>query len=405
VTSRFVRVLLVVLAVMATAGLAYRGVQDELETTRQNGRTREVERAADQALTFAADLRAALFAYVAAGQEHDYWTTRSGALVEGLRASIGELSAAAPAADAGLDPGVQEIMRKLVTAEGRARRYVRDDQPRLAADILFTDARDLLDSLRSHVTAIRDSAGAGRRARDVLLRRQQALLAGGALLVWIIVASVLAPLPVDARRAAPGPPAGTPAPVNVDRPKPGLRPAPSLAQRASGRALASPPSVAVPHNLKVAAEVCTELAQVSDGQQIAVLLQRAAQALNASGLVVWIADPSALYPVAACGYDARLLARIRSIPRDGANLTADALRGGLRKAAAEGGAPPAFAVPLLGPGGPVGVLSGEVRDVLEVPEATAAIAAIVAAQLATLVASLPSSDTNTRAQQAQPANV
>jgi hypothetical protein len=137
--------------------------------------------------------------------------------------------------------------------------------------------------------------------------------------------------------------------------------------------------------------VCTDLGRVSQSIEISALLQRAANVLNASGVVVWMASSAGreLYPAASAGYDDRLLARIGSIPRDAANVTAGALRDAApRTSPALGSSAAALAVPLMTPLGPVGVFSAEIREVSEVDEARMAVAAIFAAQLATLLGSM-----------------
>jgi hypothetical protein len=147
-------------------------------------------------------------------------------------------------------------------------------------------------------------------------------------------------------------------------------------------------------DLQAAAEICGELARVSDAEQLSTLLERSARVLNASGLIVWLGDGDVLFPVASWGYDARVLSRITSIPRDAANLTASAYRSSAaRLSSADHASPAAFGVPLVGPSGPVGVLSGEVPGADRVSDDTTALAAIIAAQLVTLVGSMPPAGT------------
>jgi hypothetical protein len=129
---------------------------------------------------------------------------------------------------------------------------------------------------------------------------------------------------------------------------------------------------------------------VSDAREVSSLLERSARVLGASGLIVWLAEGEQLYPAASWGYDPRLVSRIASIPRDAPNLTASTFRtSSLSTSRSNGSAPAAFGAPLIGPGGAVGVLSGEVPGAVEIPESTSAVAAIFAAQLATLVGSMP----------------
>lgn len=151
------------------------------------------------------------------------------------------------------------------------------------------------------------------------------------------------------------------------------------------------PAVAPGISLREAAAVCTELGRVSQSIEISALLERAAQVLNASGVVVWMASPDRheMYPAASAGYDERLLTRIGAIKRDANNVTAGALRDAAPRTSAKTAASAAaLAVPLMTPLGPVGVFSAEILEVPAVDETRLAVATIFAAQLATLLGSM-----------------
>jgi hypothetical protein len=70
------------------------------------------------------------------------------------------------------------------------------------------------------------------------------------------------------------------------------------------------------------------MARVLDPADLPRLLEQAATLLNASGLIVWVADRSgtALFPTLTHGYSQALLARMSSIPRDADNAAAAAWR-------------------------------------------------------------------------------
>lgn len=125
-----------------------------------------------------------------------------------------------------------------------------------------------------------------------------------------------------------------------------------------------------------------------DTRDLPAALAHAAALLEASGIVIWIADPDGreLSAVVAHGYPDHLLVRMGNIPRDAENATAAAFRTGLvQSVAAEGPSPGAIAAPLLSPAGPVGVMAAEVLNGREQQDAVRAVAAILAAQLATLM--------------------
>jgi hypothetical protein len=136
------------------------------------------------------------------------------------------------------------------------------------------------------------------------------------------------------------------------------------------------------------ADLCTELSRVIDTRALAPALDRAAALLDASGIVIWIADPDGreLAPVMAQGYPPHLVARLGTIARDAENVTAAAFRTGvIQTMKSDAVSQGAIAAPLLTPAGPVGVMAAELSRDGERRDATRAVAAIVAAQLATLM--------------------
>jgi hypothetical protein len=136
------------------------------------------------------------------------------------------------------------------------------------------------------------------------------------------------------------------------------------------------------------ATLCVDLARVVDTRSLPSLLDRAANLLDASGIILWIADPDGreLNPIFAQGYPPQLVNRLGTIPRDAENATAAAFRTSLLQTVnADEISAGAIAAPLVTPGGCVGVMAAEVRHAAERQNMTLAAATIVAAQLATLV--------------------
>jgi hypothetical protein len=149
---------------------------------------------------------------------------------------------------------------------------------------------------------------------------------------------------------------------------------------------------ASPIDLTRAAELCVDLARVSDTEQIPALLERASRLLDASGIVLWIADPEGreLVPTVAHGYPAATMVRLGAIPRTADNATAAAFREGqVRTVSSDTLTSGAIVAPLVVPGGCVGVMAAEVRDGREQRDEVRAVAAILAAQLATLIGVAP----------------
>lgn len=383
------RLAIVLLVLMATAGLGYRAYQDELALRQNAGTARQAVDLADRTLTAAADLRAALHAYVAPGQGSPFWVSRSGVLVEELQTGLTSLSSIDPNGN----PIAAEAMTKLVAAEKRARGFLRDNQELLASDVVFTECRDQLDAVRLQIAGARDRVLAATDSRDATLRREQYILLGATLASWFICTLLLMPTGQAAEPhivRVPERPIETDIPLTAPQP---MAPQPVAPPPPAPVAVVTkmPPPPPVP-KLPEAAQVCVDMARVSNAEQIAPLLKRAADVLDATGLIVWVtsADGKSLVPVASCGYDARVIERVGSLPLDGENLTSAAFRDAARRTtAARNGAAAAIAVPLVGPAGSIGVLSGEVRSVERVGETTSSIASIFGAQLATLVGSMP----------------
>jgi len=146
--------------------------------------------------------------------------------------------------------------------------------------------------------------------------------------------------------------------------------------------------------LKAAAKLCTDIGRVADVEELRTLVGRAADLLNASGLILWLADDSSpdLRPAVAHGYPAETVLRIPALPRNAENAAAAAFRSSAlqivlsRPGSASKGA---IVAPVLSTEGCIGVLAAEVRDGAEASETIQALAAIVAAQLGGVVAVAP----------------
>jgi phytoene/squalene synthetase len=135
--------------------------------------------------------------------------------------------------------------------------------------------------------------------------------------------------------------------------------------------------------------ICTDLARVVDTRTLPSLLERAAEALDAAGIVLWVADPDGreLAAIMAHGYAPNLVVRLGTINRDAENATAAAFRTSLvQTVSADDVSNGAIAAPLVGGAGCVGVMAAEVRNRGERDDTVLAAAGIIAAQLATLVA-------------------
>ncbi len=375
---RSVRFTCLVVALLATAGLGYRALQDEsaLDDERQSAlnKNESVRQTAELLL----DLRASMHAYVAPSQGLPFWGKRAQEGIETLREQLTTLDQAIAPAGGALKPAI-EAVGQLAAAERRARTYVSRDEMQLAGDVIFTEVRDLLAGMTADVQSLRDGVNREHDRRTAEIRREQLMLAGGVLAVWIVVAFLLLP-------AGPAPAVQDPAQWRNDL-KQALEPQAAALTPTPAPAPEAPKAPEWIGALRQTSEICADLAALADPGALHGTLGRVSGMLNATGLIVWVAanDGGSLSPVATHGFDPKLVNRIGKIPRDSANLTASAFRDNAPKISLPtASAPAALAVPMCGPTGPAGVLSVEMKSGQAVEEATVALAAIVGAQLATL---------------------
>lgn len=398
---RSVRVSLFVAALLASAGLGYYARADErtLATTRRDGAT--LDRAAEAALGTLLDARGSMYAYVAPNQGTDFWGARVDVLLDTLRQRLVTLDAAAASSGASLADSLDGV-DQLAAADRRARQYADRGELLLAGDVLFTEARDLMNAVAEQVAGIRVTLHNGTERRVAGIRREQAALAAAGVVLWAGIALLL--LPGGARPAAkqPGewrreladtlahPAAAEGLNLNLERTEAVANPQPVIA---------NVPAV----DLKAVAEICADLSTLTDVGALSGALARGGQVIGARGLIVWVAssDGASLSAVASHGFDPRMVERIGAIDRASSNLTAEALRANApRSSAAAGSAGAALAVPMCGPTGPVGVLSAELQPGRDADESCVAVVSILAAQLATLTAPLPTATTERPAESA-----
>jgi hypothetical protein len=165
------------------------------------------------------------------------------------------------------------------------------------------------------------------------------------------------------------------------------------AAAAEAPAVIAPPAPPAPRpapaiDLAGIAALCSDLSRVLDTRALPGALERTASLLNASGVVIWVADPDGreLTPVMGHGYPQNILSRLGTISKEAENATAAAFRTGVVQIVkADEFSPGAIAAPLLSPSGPLGVMAAELLQDGERRDATRAAATIVAAQLAMLL--------------------
>ena len=357
------------------------------------------------------DLRAAQQAYVAAGQDRLYWTARVNSHLDTVRSGLENLRrlAITPASIDALD-SADGAVTDLERMDGRAREHVDLEQPLMASDLIFTDGLELAARASTNVELARATERTTRNETIRAARSSQATMIATAAGVSVLALLLLIPM-----KRAEGP-----APFeSIDAEKTeavltdelglsvedrkmldtldlnAVDPSPAAPDTAPPPAPAADSPEPVP-DLRVAADLCTDLCKVTDTSEFPELLARAAALMNATGVIIWVRDSSghALRPAIGHGYPARALAQMGSIPEDGNNATAAAYRSArMQVVERDDTKSGALAAPLLAANSCVGVLSAELRAGWESSEAVQATAAIMAAQLATLLSADPPADT------------
>jgi hypothetical protein len=392
---------LLIIGLLVTAGVGYRAVEDEASLGRAYREGAAVDRAAGQALEALLNLRASLHAYVAPGQGLPFWSRHAEQTINTVREQLVALDAALARQGRSLAETLDTV-DQLAAAERRTRDYARRGETLLAGDVVFTEVRDLMSAAIDQVHNARNTLAATYDGRVSALRREQAMLAAGAIGAWLVIALLLMPpvkevaaknpnewrneLAQTIKKPIPKDPEPIPAPKT--KPVEPLEPLEPLEPVA-----VKPPLPALSlQALQQVSEVCSDLSALSDVGALSGALERASASLDASGMIVWLAanDGTTLSPVASYGFDENLVSRIGRIGRDSNNLTAAAYRDNIpRVSAPTGSDPAALAVAMCGPAGPTGVLSVELKPGVTADEARVALATIFAAQLATLAQPIP----------------
>jgi hypothetical protein len=378
--SRAVRLTLFCLFAIAVGVGAYIFWTNEMRVRAQAGATRDFSGGALAAIVQVHELRSAQQGYVAAGQGEDFWAEKVSSGITAVGDAVNTLrsQAVSPAAQGALESATQSL-QAFGQMDRRAREYARGGQKLLASDLIYADGLEVTAAAAASIEEARqaESSAGDRTIADA--RLQQAAAAGGVAVLGLLLTALLAPRTSTVTTDSVVAPAVAPAaPETADL----------AALDAGWNAKSASSKKSRRLDLAPIASLCTDLARVVDTQSLPALLERAATALDASGIVVWIADPDGreLMPVLTHGYAPTVVTRLGTILRDAENATASAFRTGLLQTVkTDAMSHGAIAAPLVTPGGCVGVMAAEVRNEGEQDETKRAAAAIVAAQLATLV--------------------
>ncbi len=321
------------------------------------------------------ELRHAQAAYVAAGQGSMVRMNQFDSVATRVESTLRDRQQATRSAGAlaHYDAALEQL-GTLRTSDARARNYVDSEQFILASDVIFVGSLEIIGRISANVSAARDTEiYSARQVLATTTQYRQGLLAGG-LLFTLLVGFVAyrqigkgAPVEIASAVAAVASAQLPESQPEVVRPAPSIFQTPSLADTA---------------------DVCVDLARLLDGRDLPALLSRAAAAIGADGLVLWVLDESGqtLRASLGHGYSDRMLKRLGHLPVSADNVTSLAcrtLQPQVVPSTADGGLG-ALAVPLISSTGCVGVLSAEASEPLSEGHHLP-VARLIAAQLSAVI--------------------
>jgi hypothetical protein len=378
--SRSVRLTLGATAVVAIIAAAFFVARSEQQLSSLGAAGRAYDLHAREAADALSDLRSAQQAYVAVGQGVEFWMPKVAQTADAVAASVATLrgQATSAAAQSAVDDAMATL-HDFRDADTRARDYLKAGQTLMAGDVIFTEGDQAAAAAARQVEASRIGEHQALDASEAAVRRQEAAALAGAGGVSALVLLLLG-IGGGAPRTA-----DEPVSLSPSAAVPSVRPAPEPAPAPQADGVAAR-SRAVSPILRTAARLCTDFGALHDVNGLQVLLARAADVIDAAGLVVWLADAagSELQPVLSHGYSDTARARLPHVPRSANNAAAAAYRTGDVQIVVSqpGGSKGAIVAPIIGPEGCVGALSAEIRGGGEASESVQALATIVAAQLA-----------------------
>jgi hypothetical protein len=358
--------------------------EQRIRSIADSARTFDLE--ARDAIDAFAEARMAQQAYVAAGQGIGFWMPKVTASSQRADAALTALrSSASPQALAATDQAM-ESAKAFADIEQRVREYLKSSQQLMAGDIVFTEGTQAATAAMRQVETARQAEAQAVDATVAALREQEAIAlgagAGVAALIVLVLVFVPKPKTEPADTSLSIAPGGSDTTERI--PVPAAAPDPTMID-----------------TFKAAATLATDFGRVRDVDDLTRLLSRAAELMDASGVMVWMASEATadLRPVLAHGYSADVLARIPAMPRTADNAAAKAFRSSTLQIvlARPGKSTGAVVAPIMDANGCIGALSAEIRHGAETSETTQALATLFAAHLATVVAQAPADVETARA--------
>jgi hypothetical protein len=417
--NRVVRIALVVLALasQAAAGFIVYSTEQALASARADAAALASDAARAQAVI--GDLRGAQTGLVANGQDPSFWVPKVAALAKDAAAAIEKIDRNRLTADATQDlAAATAALADFTRTSDRVRDLLATDQPLTASSLAFGDAAGHLSTAAGALTGVVSSQAAAVDREAARLWPRKALALAGSAALTIVALLLLLPRATQERTLAEseGPAAGLALPLTL----PSAGDLNDLGRSGFDldirRPAASPPTEPLPEppreseeaivddlkretalrlnteaqvDLAAAARLCSDLARVKDAGQLPALLARAAELLDASGIVLWLAgsEGTVIRPVASIGYSDHTLSRMKALSGRSDNAVSVAFRESrMEVVAGTKDRNGAVVVPIMTVGGHAGALAAEIRHGAESSPAVQAVVTIVAAQLASLVA-------------------
>jgi hypothetical protein len=377
-TNRVLRAIVILVALAAQAGAGYKVWELEQRVSAERGAADAFDRQAGQISLGLADLRAAFQAYVADGQNAAAWQKISADVLQTVTSEASSLRAAAASPEAqGATESAVELLGALGKTDIRARDYLVSAQRLSASDVVFTEAAPLTVKAARAIDLARSQEAIARAGALERQRMTQVYWLGGAVAVTLVGLLLLFPVPRAANRDAVSP---NDAEAETAGSSLGLSHVLSTA-----RPVAAAPvdTAGPPPSLGAAADLCIALARVKEPREFPGLLARAADILDAVGIIIWMPDGpgSTLRPAVAHGYAPVAITRMGNIATGADNATALAFRSQTTEVEAGG----AVVAPLVTADGCSGVMAAELRQGVTPTDHVRAVATIIAAQMATLI--------------------
>ncbi len=378
--SRALRLTCGILAFLAVGAAAFLLNSSNQHIAQQAASLRAFDQHARDASDALVEARVSQQAYVAVGQGIPFWTGRASAALQSATTALTALHESAGAsARTALDEATATVV-EFAAIDKRVRDYLKSGQPLMAGDVIFTEGSDAAATAVRQIETARLAEHQADETQVTGIRKQQMLTAAVAAGLVGVIVLLLIPVPRSTVSETPAVSSSSIAPM-----------APATVEVA----VPAPPR-ATGSMFKAATDVVTDFGRVRDLDELVRVLGRAADAMDASGLMVWAGsvDGSDLRPVLAHGYSAEMIARIPPVPRSADNAAAAAYRSGTLQIVVSrpGGSSGAVVAPILSADGCIGALSAEIRSGGETSDSVQALAIIFAAHLAGVIGTSPAAD-------------